>query len=144
VTGQRDRLYAAEDRALGYGGFYSTVEAAQMEIDSMLRTKWWKDRCGIKYVRAVYPARGLSGAVKDDETHGHIDFSPARMCESTLYHEMSHFIAGMTKGQTPKDHEKDHGPGFARTLLDVHRRFNSAAMSAKLEWEFEENGVKVA
>lgn len=141
--GQRERLYDAED-AIGFEGFYTTVEAAQMVVDKILRTKWWRQRSRVRFVRVVYPAEGMSGAFPEDDTHWKIEFSPARLCEISLMHEMTHVLVGVTKGNSPAHHERDHGPKYAGALLAVWRRFLSARLAKALQDEFDERKVKYA
>ena len=139
---QRVKLYSIEDNDLGYGGFYSTVEAAQGVIDRMLATDWYQERSPVRFVRAVYPLYGMSGGRRVDRTHWKIEFYASRMCERSLFHEMVHPLVWCRKGDTPADHEWDHGPEFCGALLLLYRRFQRATEAEVLQRLFDERGVR--
>lgn len=138
---QREMLYALEDQ-IGYGGFFSTVEACQGVIDRMLRSAWYQERSPIRFVRAVYPVYGMSGFAKLDPTHGEIGFYASRLCERSLMHEMAHPLVHCRTGTTLADHEWDHSPEFVGALLLLYRRFNMASTADQLQKLFDSHDVR--
>jgi putative metallohydrolase (TIGR04338 family) len=109
---QAQRIYDAE-REFGFQGFFCGVDDAQQWVNSLLKTRWWKKRCGVSEVKVTYgrrdafPRGSCDAQVRDGI--GLIEIERGRLCEQYMIHELAHVMAWPC----------DHGPGFVHQLLEL-------------------------
>lgn len=139
---QRKKLYASEDELIGPVDWYASPAGAQFDVNAFLRKDWWRKRTSVRFVTITYPAK-TTGATKLDDTHWDISFRPKSLCDLNLAHELTHILVGVTSGDTPAHHERDHNSRFSGAELEVVKRFVSASVAERLRAEFDERGVKV-
>jgi hypothetical protein len=136
---QRFKLYAAEDAAMKTERcWFASVEAAGMWLDKKVATRWWRKASPIRHVKLLYPfAGGMSGATLEGNVLT-IAVRPESLNTSTLIHELAHGLAWVPG----HDSERDHGPRYARALIECYRHFDSASAAAAVEDAFDDAGVR--
>ena len=139
---QRYRLYRAEGAAAKHYRWFASVEAARFWLKRTIARTWYRKNSPIRHVELEYPTFGtMAGGVTDGDKL--TIYVPADgLYVQLLLHELAHPIAGFSPGNSPDDHEKDHGPRFAGVLIEVYRRLFSADAAKDLIRAFEEYGVR--
>ena len=139
---QRYKLYSAEDDATQPWRWFASPQAAEFWLDKAIQKKWYRKNSPVRHVKLVYPCNAnMASSIIDGEV---ITISvPAQALHmGLLIHELTHPVAGVTKGGTPADHEKDHGRRFAGALIEAYRHLDCTATAKDLQAEFEKRGVK--
>lgn len=147
--GNRWAIYAAEDEILDGGGTYASVEAMQLEVDTVMRSRWWAQLCveyPVRHCRVVYPVAGRwSGAWLVDDNVGELRIRPRSACGMTICHELTHFTNWKWRRiKGTRADEKDHDPVFASNYLAVVLGLLGASYRDQLLAAYEKHEVKRA
>lgn len=131
--GQRQRLYRSE-RAVPHGDRFTSVAHCQAYVEDRLRSPWWRNSC--PDIPSVTVTDGRSrrhaGAVRSRRI---IKLPRWSRTELTILHELAHIA-------TPEGCAA-HGPEYARTYLELVRRFMGREAGAELRKAFQSHRVKV-
>jgi len=139
---QRRRLYTAEDEATRPWRWFASPQAAEFWLDAAIKRKWYRKHSPIRHVKLCYPCKGnmASGVIEGNVLTINVPAPALHM--ALLIHELTHPIVGVTKGDKPEDHERDHGKRFAGALIEAYRHLDCAATADDLTAEFDERGVQ--
>lgn len=120
-------LYRAEFNSVGFGGFFTDVEDAQLYVNHIVKSRWWKNRSEVYNVRVEYLQRPGAWCVGDREGQfqGVIQLVHPRLCETYILHELTHVV---TRGV-----KQDHGPRFCANYLEMIERWMGRQWRNELE-----------
>jgi len=82
-----------------------SVSEAQVYVDSVLRSRWWRNRTGIRAVKVTYvPRWERESEMEDRRTTGDMQLTLCNMCEGVVLHELAHCARGDVDNSHPKEY----------------------------------------
>jgi putative metallohydrolase (TIGR04338 family) len=117
---------------------FLSVEDTNLFIDRIINSKWWDKRSRFNFVDVDYgmktgPAEwSYSEEISNNIARIHI--AQGALNGITLSHELTHLTVWKS--------DPDHGPVFARALLEFYAKWWGAHWRDKLRTLFDEYGVK--
>lgn len=140
---QRQKLYDAERRAFAFGGgmLYHRIQDCQAMVDTICKSRFWKSllrRNGKHWliderIHCVPVKRGGHTATWD-RGDLFIHLPRSSFVKWIVLHELAH-------GATP-DKAPSHGPEFARTYLQLVKRFMGQRSYKRLLAEFRTGKIR--
>ena len=141
---QRERLYRAEDEALGsFGPRFARWREVVAWVDSVTSDPRWIDAFPDAPIEVQVERRSRSArsSVADVAT-ATIHIRDGSWDAPTVLHELAHLATGEPAPDGPSTAADAHGPRFAGTELELVRRFLGFHAYGALRNEFDRFGVR--
>ncbi len=138
---QKQKLYSAENRALGGGRLLDSIQDCQALVDMICKSRFWKSllrRNGKEWMIAerihCIPTKKGSGVATWCEGERIIRLPKASFKTWIIIHELAH---AATPNKAP-----NHGPEYARTYLQLVKRFMGQRPYERLLAEFRASKIR--